>query len=139
MCCFLPNQNLEFLNSNQIYLHKFDLEAEYARMGLPNKEWNPSTINQTYEICDTYPNLVFTPTSVSTAILQASASFRSRGRLPVLSYLHPNGASLSRCSQPLAGFSARCIEDEQLLDCILKTNKKSSFMYIVDTRPKVLI
>jgi myotubularin-related protein 6/7/8 len=118
-------------------LHKFDLEAEYARMGLPNKEWNTSTINQNYEICDTYPNLVYTPSSASKAILQASASFRSRGRLPVLSYLHHNGASLSRCSQPLAGFSARCIEDEQLLDCILKTNKKSSFMYIVDTRPKV--
>ena len=106
-------------------------------MGLPNKEWTISLINQDYKICDTYPNIFFVPLNASTAILQASASFRSRGRLPVLSYLHHNGASLIRCSQPLAGFSARCIEDEQLLDCILKTNKNSTFMYIVDTRPKV--
>lgn len=74
----MPNENLNYLNTSQIYLHKFDIEAEYARMGLPNKEWVASNINQTYEICDTYPSLIYVPTSASKAILQASANFRSR-------------------------------------------------------------
>lgn len=48
-------------------------------------------------------------------------------------------AAICRCSQPLSGFSARCLEDEQMLDCILKTNPNASYMYVVDTRPKVSI
>ena len=46
-------------------------------------------------------------------------------------------AAICRCSQPLAGFSARCVEDEQMLHAILKANPDSSYMYVVDTRPKV--
>ena len=46
-------------------------------------------------------------------------------------------AAVTRCSQPLAGFSARCVEDEQMLQAVLKANPKSNFMYVVDTRPKV--
>jgi len=46
-------------------------------------------------------------------------------------------AAICRCSQPLAGFSARCVEDEQMLHGILKSNPKSKYMYVVDTRPKV--
>lgn len=46
-------------------------------------------------------------------------------------------ASISRCAQPLAGFNARCVEDERLLDCIRQTNPNSNLLYVVDTRPKV--
>lgn len=46
-------------------------------------------------------------------------------------------AALCRCSQPLAGFSARCLEDEQMLQAIREANPGSPFMYVVDTRPKV--
>ncbi|CAF4344730.1 unnamed protein product, partial [Adineta steineri] len=83
--------------------------------------------------------LISVPTLTSKAMLFGSSKFRSRGRLPVLTYLHPNGASITRCSQPLSGFSARCQEDEHLLQCILKTNPHSNTMYIIDTRPRVSI
>ncbi|XP_014670869.1 PREDICTED: myotubularin-related protein 6-like [Priapulus caudatus] len=46
-------------------------------------------------------------------------------------------ATITRCSQPLSGFSARCVEDELMLHCILKANPSSRFMYVVDTRPKI--
>lgn len=46
-------------------------------------------------------------------------------------------ASISRCAQPLAGFNARCVEDERLLDCIRETNPNSDILFVVDTRPKV--
>ncbi|XP_072040916.1 phosphatidylinositol-3,5-bisphosphate 3-phosphatase MTMR8-like isoform X2 [Amphiura filiformis] len=124
---------------NNIYSgwNQMDLETEYARLGIPNEHWVPSNINKNYEICDTYPKLIHVPKTASAPILFGSARFRSRGRLPVLSYLHSNNAAMTRCSQPLAGFSARCMEDEQMLQAILRANPKSAFMYVVDTRPKI--
>ena len=37
---------------NNIYSgwNQFDLEAEYARMGIPNEHWVPSNINKNYEV-----------------------------------------------------------------------------------------
>lgn len=46
-------------------------------------------------------------------------------------------AAICRSSQPLSGFSARCLEDEQMLEAILRSNPHSDFLYVVDTRPKV--
>ncbi|KAF7260362.1 hypothetical protein EG68_01886 [Paragonimus skrjabini miyazakii] len=69
-------------------------------------------------------------------MMLASARFRSRGRFPVLTYLHPNGTSaLCRSSQPLAGFSSRCMEDQMLFETIRLANSNSSLLYVVDTRP----
>lgn len=47
-------------------------------------------------------------------------------------------AAICRSSQPLSGFSARCLEDEQMLEAMMKSNPGSQFMYVVDTRPKVM-
>ncbi|XP_063475312.1 myotubularin-related protein 6 isoform X3 [Symphalangus syndactylus] len=45
-------------------------------------------------------------------------------------------AAICRCSQPLSGFSARCLEDEHLLQAISKANPVNRYMYVMDTRPK---
>lgn len=130
-----------FLYQAPNYLEKvwdpFLLPTEFMRMGVPNLEWKIEDCNSNFEMCDTYPPWLFVPTSTTKSMLLGSSKFRSRGRLPVLTYLHSNGASITRCSQPLSGFSARCLEDEQLLQCILKTNVHSSTMYIIDTRPRI--
>lgn len=116
----------------------FDLKSEYLRMGVPNDNWILSTINKDYELCDTYPRFLYIPATASTPIVLGSARFRSRGRLPVLSYLHrENQAAICRSSQPLSGFSARCEEDESLLQGIRKANPSSKYMYVVDTRPRI--
>ena len=48
------------------------------------------------------------------------ASFRKKARVPVLSYLYPNGSSLTRCSQPSVGLKrARNVHDENLFRAIL--------------------
>ncbi|XP_052278880.1 myotubularin-related protein 6-like isoform X2 [Dreissena polymorpha] len=116
----------------------FDTKTEFMRQGVPNDQWVLSELNNQYEICDTYPKHLYVPSCASTPVIMGSSKFRSRGRLPVLSYYYiHNGATICRCSQPLAGFSARCVEDEQLLHAILKANPPSSYMYVVDTRPKI--
>lgn len=139
LLCFKPNEHLNFLKTLSLSENEviFQLESEYARMGVPNHEWNSTKVNANYEICDTYPRILHTPTSASDQVIRGSANFRSRGRLPVLSYLHNNGASICRCSQPLTGLNARSLEDEELFDHITKTNKNANFTYVVDTRPKI--
>ena len=32
-----------------------------------------------------------------------AAEHRSKGRIPILSYVHQNGATITRCAQPLTG------------------------------------
>ncbi|XP_049938411.1 myotubularin-related protein 6 isoform X1 [Schistocerca serialis cubense] len=115
----------------------FDLQSEYQRMRVPNDQWSLTLLNKDYEVCDTYPRSLYVPASASTSMLIGSSKFRSKGRLPVLTYLHHNKAAICRCSQPLSGFSARCLEDEQLLNSILRTNPNSSYMCVVDTRPRI--
>ncbi|OWF52869.1 myotubularin-related protein 8-like isoform X2 [Mizuhopecten yessoensis] len=116
----------------------YDTQTEYLRMGIPNELWVLTSMNRDYELCDTYPRDLYVPATATTPILVGSSKFRSRGRLPALSYLHrDNQAAICRCSQPLAGFSARCVEDEQMLHAILRANPSSKFLYVVDTRPKI--
>ncbi|KAM4585871.1 myotubularin-related protein 7a [Fundulus diaphanus] len=115
-----------------------DLKADYRRMGLPNSLWKLSLVNQHYKVSDTYPAELFVPESAAPPVLVGSSKFRSRGRFPALSYYSKeNHAAICRSSQPLSGFSARCLEDEQMLEAILRSNPRSDFMYVVDTRPKL--
>jgi len=116
----------------------FDLQAEYLRMEVPNENWKMTELNFNYDFSPTYPRQLFVPASASNQVLVGSAAFRSKGRLPVLTYLHNDKmAAICRCSQPLSGFQKRSFEDEKLLQAILKANTGSTFMYVVDTRPKI--
>ena len=82
----------------------FDLGAEFARQGLPNNSWVNCSINLEWRICPSYPSLVMVPATATSALVVGSAKFRSKGRLPVLTYYHgATGAALVRCSQPLSG------------------------------------
>ncbi|XP_032352323.1 myotubularin-related protein 6 isoform X1 [Camelus ferus] len=115
-----------------------DLAEEYQRMGVPNSNWQLSDANRDYKICETYPKELYVPRIASKPIIVGSSKFRSKGRFPVLSYYHQSKeAAICRCSQPLSGFSARCLEDEHLLQAISKANPANHYMYVVDTRPRL--
>nr|XP_020758652.1 myotubularin-related protein 6 isoform X2 [Odocoileus virginianus texanus] len=114
-----------------------DLAEEYQRMGVPNSNWQLSDANRDYKICETYPRELYVPRIASKPIIVGSSKFRSKGRFPVLSYYHQSKeAAICRCSQPLSGFSARCLEDEHLLQAISKANPANRYMYVMDTRPR---
>ncbi|XP_040122711.1 myotubularin-related protein 6 isoform X1 [Oryx dammah] len=115
-----------------------DLAEEYKRMGVPNCNWQLSDANRDYKICETYPRELYVPRIASKPIIVGSSKFRSKGRFPVLSYYHQSKeAAICRCSQPLSGFSARCLEDEHLLQAISKANPANRYMYVMDTRPRL--
>ena len=116
----------------------FDLGAEFARQGLPNSSWVNCSINLEWRICPTYPSLMMVPATATSTLVVGSAKFRSKGRLPVLTYYHSaTGAALVRCSQPLSGLKGRSPEDEKYISSIVDVNPCSNFLYIVDTRPKI--
>ncbi|PAV93073.1 hypothetical protein WR25_23716 [Diploscapter pachys] len=90
------------------------------------------------ENCDTYPERLWLPTSANANVVVGSTKFRSRGRLPALTYFYrPTGAVICRCAQPLTGFSARNVEDEKLMELIGKASGTGEVLYMIDTRPKV--
>ncbi|XP_056397061.1 myotubularin-related protein 1 isoform X2 [Hyla sarda] len=114
----------------------YDPTAEYKRQGLPNESWKISKINSTYELCDTYPAVFVVPTSVADDDLARVGAFRAKGRIPVLSWIHPESqATITRCSQPLVGPNdKRCKEDEKYLQTIMDANAQSHKVIIFDAR-----
>ncbi|KJH44689.1 hypothetical protein DICVIV_09296 [Dictyocaulus viviparus] len=116
---------------------RLDWAVEFTRQGV-NHEWAENDLNESYQSCDTYPERLWLPVSANKTTLMGSCRFRSRGRLPVLTYFHKvNGAVICRCAQPLTGFSARCVEDEKLMELIGQANKNCDTLFLVDTRPIV--
>lgn len=99
----------------------YDAKAEWKRQGISEKGadrgWRISTINTDYVFSPTYPALLPVPSTISDNTLNYAGKYRSRVRIPVLTYLHPvNNCSVTRCSQPLAGIrGARSIQDEKLV------------------------
>uniref|UniRef100_A0A670ZX93 phosphatidylinositol-3,5-bisphosphate 3-phosphatase n=1 Tax=Pseudonaja textilis TaxID=8673 RepID=A0A670ZX93_PSETE len=114
----------------------YDPVAEYKRQGLPNESWKISKINSMYEFCDTYPAVLVVPTSVKDEDLSRVAAFRAKGRVPVLSWIHPESqATLTRCGQPLIGPNDKqCKEDEKYLQTIMDANAQSHKLFIFDAR-----
>jgi len=117
----------------------YDEATELRRLGLPNESWGISRANEKFALCDTYPQVLGLPRGISTEEVQEVCKFRSKGRLPVLSWLHPTSlASICRCSQPMVGMvGKRNSQDESLLQHILDANAQSHRIYIYDARPKV--
>ncbi|XP_023652230.1 myotubularin-related protein 6 [Paramormyrops kingsleyae] len=115
-----------------------DLNAEFERMGVPCDQWQLTDVNREYKVCETYPRDLYVPVTASKPIIVGSSKFRSKGRFPVLTYFYQEKkAAVCRCSQPLSGFSARCLEDEHLLQAISKANHNCRYVYVMDTRPKL--
>ncbi|XP_061620616.1 myotubularin isoform X2 [Phyllopteryx taeniolatus] len=111
---------------------------ELRRQGLPNNKWRITFINKNYELCDTYPAVLAVPFKCKEEDLRRVSSFRSRGRIPVLSWIHrENRAAIARCSQPLVGMSGkRNKDDERYLDLIRDANDTAK-LTIYDARPNV--
>ncbi|KAJ2722344.1 phosphatidylinositol-3-phosphatase ymr1 [Coemansia sp. Benny D115] len=127
----------------------YDAKTEFERMGVGAAEagrfWRFTAANAGFQLCSTYPADLVVPLRISDTTLTYAAKYRSKGRLPVLCYLHPNGASMTRSSQPMVGLKqARSVQDEKLVEAILASSEPQGvaprFDYersniIIDARP----
>lgn len=106
----------------------YDARAEFRRQGisekLPDRGWRISHINKDYAFSPTYPSVLVVPSKISDNVLKYAGQFRSRARIPALTYYHPiTQCSITRSSQPLVGVrNNRSIQDERLVSaCFYKS------------------
>ncbi|KAL6048280.1 protein-tyrosine phosphatase [Balamuthia mandrillaris] len=114
---------------------------EFGRQGVlnPCSQWRISYANADYSLCNTYPKFMVIPKEMTDEELIEVGKFRSKARIPVLSWKHPyHQASITRSSQPKVGMTrSRCVADEKLVGAIHRTNPEPCPLYILDARPKV--
>ena len=80
------------------------------------------------------------PNRISDNVLRHIGGFRSKSRIPALSYVHPNQVSITRSSQPMTGMAQnRCIQDEKLIEAIFDSSDvkpvAGACHLIIDARP----
>ncbi|OQS05387.1 hypothetical protein THRCLA_02471 [Thraustotheca clavata] len=117
---------------------------EYKRLGfLEHTNGMPWRLlkNTKFLFSPTYPQLMVVPFNLDKDQLVSSVKFRSRGRLPIAVWRHPdNKCVLARSSQPMYGIqSKRCEADRQLLKAYRDAANKNSAglappLHIVDAR-----
>ncbi|KAF0979252.1 hypothetical protein FDP41_001595 [Naegleria fowleri] len=159
----LSINNNTFVNGWQVY----DLVKEFTRQGVfvstiatnaslahrqiktppsnaKQPHWRICTLNQGYKICDTYPSQFLVPCNLSDEEVKAAAEFRSRGRIPVLSWYDPESQlSLTRSAQPMIGLNItgkitkKHIGDYRTIESIMQaSDKPQQRLMIVDLRPR---
>lgn len=91
--------------------------------------------NKSYYICDTYPEIFIIPKAFGEEELLESRNFRTKNRVPVLTWFNRNSeGSLWRCSQTRGGITQqRCQYDEKLLRLIGELGNDRTIIY--DARP----
>lgn len=94
--------------------HIYDPKEEFDRQTIPlgeKCEWELSSANEHFTICETYPKQFVVPRRHGD--LAKVAAYRTRSRLPVLSWIHPEtGAALLRSSQPTIGITEKKSVDD---------------------------
>ncbi|KAI0934675.1 hypothetical protein AcV5_006441 [Taiwanofungus camphoratus] len=119
---YVPNPPYVMQNGWFLYSPR----EEFGRMGVGTrtKAWRFTDINKDYAFSPTYPARLVVPTRISDTTLQYAAKYRSKCRIPVLTYLHwANFGTLTRSSQPMVGLTNnRSIQDEKLIEAIFQTH-----------------
>ncbi|ETI27637.1 hypothetical protein G647_00086 [Cladophialophora carrionii CBS 160.54] len=119
----------------------YDPMREWRRMGLGDEKrqtnWRISTINKDYQFSPTYPAVLAVPANISDNTLNYAGRYRSRARIPVLTYLHPvNDCTITRSSQPLVGVRGnRSIQDEKLVAAIFNTTRAERPLSVYSSPP----
>ncbi|TEB26595.1 phosphatases II [Coprinellus micaceus] len=119
---YTPNPSFPTNNGWSIYSPR----EEFGRMGVGTrtKAWRFTDINKDYSFCSTYPSRLVVPTRISDTTLQYASKYRSKCRIPTLTYLHwANYGTLTRSSQPMVGITQnRSVQDEKLIEAVFQSH-----------------
>ncbi|KAI1082369.1 phosphatases II [Whalleya microplaca] len=119
----------------------YDPRVEFRRQGISSKSvdrgWRISQINKDYGFSPTYPGVLVVPSKISDNVLKYAGPYRSRQRIPVLTYLHSlNNCSITRSSQPMVGFRGnRSIQDEKLVAACFSASATVEFNGLDNVEP----
>ena len=122
-------------NQNKKNIKIYDLIEEFKRQNIDfstNKQFRILN-NNNFQICETYPKRLIVPYDMTNEDLEKSAKFRTKNRLPTLTYRYKNGSCIWRSSQTKTGLKGVKNEYDILLLSNLSNFQK---LYVFDARPK---
>lgn len=118
----------------------YNAPEEYARQGLSNLQSNThfreTTMNANFCLCETYPKYLICPKEISDEDYRRASEFRTKQRVPTLSYFYyKSKGSIWRSSQVKGGImSNRNVYDEKLINAITLISEKKKIA-VYDCRP----
>ena len=136
---FKNKNNNDNKNNPNNYWDIYDIEKEFNRQKIDfesNKSKYYLIDNSSFSICESYPKKLIVPNLNTKNILEdikICADFRTKKRLPVLTYKYKNDICIWRCSQTKNGFNGKNEKDILLLTKIADGKK----LIIYDCRPKL--
>ena len=118
----------------------YDPIKEYERQGIKeNPRIKFSYINKDFEVCKTYPEIVYLP-NIDDEDIKAAALYRTKSRFPALAYYNRKShGSIWRSSQNKAGImNGRNSLDEKILNSISEiSSEEKNKLIIYDARPMI--
>ena len=142
-----PEKNENFFNFAYLYKNSqknenknikiYNFFEEFKRQGIifSSQSNNDFRVlkNVNYELCESYPKKIIVPNSMTNDEIKKCAEFRTKNRLPTLTYRHyKNGACIWRSSQTKTGLKNYSNKSDIKLLNFIANNKK---LYIYDARP----
>ena len=84
--------------------------------------WRETKVNAQYGLSPTYPEILYVPMKASDELVRKAAACRSKKRMVVLTWIHPETRTpLLRSSQPLTGMVGSTPDDDELLSMVRST------------------
>ena len=123
----------KLMNENGWNIYNFEKELKRQKIDIKNKYYLID--NSKFSFCESYPEKIIVPRISGPKTIEYDlkncADFRTKKRLPALTYKHENGVCIWRCSQSKSGFMSKNEKDKILLTKIAD-NKK---LMVYDCRP----
>ena len=111
----------------------YDFHKEFKRQKIDFKNSYHIIDNSNFLFCPTYPKKIIVPI-MEQQDLEKCAYFRTKKRIPTLTYQHKNGFCIWRSSQTKSGFMGKSEKDVSFLTKISVSSKK---LIVYDARPKL--
>jgi hypothetical protein len=119
--------NLKMVNE------EFSMSAEFKEQNLNDKEFKFCELNADYQLCSSYPSVLYFPAVCSNEDVKSSADFRGKNRLPALTYYSQvYGCCIARSGQPHTGLGQKfCLADEKLINSFRNVSFRTGNDYLI--------
>jgi hypothetical protein len=134
---FFKNAFFRFNHTNKKYdcngWDIYDFKKEFKRQNIDFEYTYEILDNSDFSICSSYPKEIIVP-RMDRKDLEKCADFRTKKRLPTLTYRYKNGCCIWRSSQTKSGFMGKNKHDETFMTKITEGRNK---IMVYDARPKL--
>ena len=131
--CAYSNKSMNKNKYNK-YLKIYNIVTEFKRQGVYFSDKIFRLLdNSDFKFCETYPRKLVVPYDMSDEELKESANFRTKNRVPTLTYRYHNGCCIWRSSQTKSGFNSSNKYDIDLISRISDGTK----LKVYDARPYI--